>query len=402
MKSTFFSFSCFALFLVVFAGCSSNDDSDPEVKNYQKVNTLAVETIKAFLTSSGQSQMVDDIFYGVDIYTYQYPMEYMGKNITASGLVCVPVAAGKSFPVLSFQHGTMVAKNEAPSVSYAYLTHLSLSMLAGMGYVLVIPDLVGFGSSSDYFHPYLNKESNVDAVVSMLESVKALPEGTLSGVSTNDSLFLAGYSQGGWITLATMQYLELQNNTGWDVIGTACGAGPYNPEQLMNYVLQQETYPKPFYLAYVLLSYIEDGTISDQLSIYFNEPYASRVKGLFDGINSGTTIDAGLTTVTRDLFTEDVFDYPELSAYDELKEAFAQNRVEAWHNETPLLLLHGEMDTYIPRELSDTIYSQFIRAGSENVTYQPIPLNDHNTAAIPAIAIAVEWFQIFKNSPVEL
>ncbi len=401
--------SRFPIFLVVItlvasiASCSKGEDPEPNTVNYKKVNSLTTETIKTFLTSSGQSQMVDMIFYGVDIYTYKYPMEYQGKTISASGLVCVPIAAGDRFPVLSFQHGTMVAKNEAPSVANTSLMQLSLAMLSGLGYMLIIPDLVGFGSSSDFFHPYLNKESNVNAVVSMLESVKALPDGALSGVSPNDSLFLVGYSQGGWITLATMQHLESQNNSDWNVIGTVCGAGPYNPEQLMNYVLQQESYPKPFFLAYVLLAYINDGTISDNLSIYFNEPYATKVKGLFDGVKTGTSIDAELTTVTHELFDANVFDYTNHSEYAELKLAFEQNRVEAWQNETPLLLLHGEMDTYIPIELSDTLYSRFLQTGSENVIYQSIPLNDHNTAAIPAISIAMNWFQSFRiNEPLTL
>lgn len=396
-KITFRNVVVLATLIFVFS--CSKDDKEPVAKvSYQKVSSYTVVTIKAFLTSSGQSSLTTDVAYNIDVYTYNYPLEYQGNTITASGLVCVPVSSGKSFPVLSFQHGTIVAYNEAPSVAYSYINQISLSMVASLGYVMVIPDLIGFGKSTDYFHPYLSKQAHIDAVIGMLTSIKDLPDGTLSGASVNDSLFLAGYSQGGWITLATMDYLENQNSSNWNLIGTACGAGPYNPEQLMNYVLAQDVYPKPFFLAYVLIGYMNDGTLSNSLATYFKEPYASTVTGLFNGLNTGTTIDAGLTTSTHQLFNESLFNYSQDASYLELKNAYEANKVEAWQNETPLLLLHGEMDTYVPITISDSIYQQFIEKGSTQITYQPIPLNDHNTAAIPAIAIAIEWFQNLKIS----
>jgi len=47
--------------------------------------------------------------------------------------------------------------------------------------------------------------------------------------------------------------------------------------------------------------------------------------------------------------------------------------------------------------LSDSIYSQFIASGSNHVQYETIPFADHNSAAIPAIARSIEWFQQLRN-----
>jgi len=383
-------------FSILLTACSTNDNPEPEVKSYEKVQSMTVESMQTFLSFAGQAELAGQIQYPVDIYSYNYPMEYQGKTITASGLVCVPVTNGENFPVVSFQHGTLVAKNEAPTASFSTVTSISIASLSGLGYILLIPDLIGFGSSFEYFHPYLVKKSNVDAVSAMLNSLTDLPNGALSGTNPNDSLFLAGYSQGGWITLAAMQELE-NNNNGWNLIGTACGAGPYNPEQLMQYVLKQESYPKPFFLAYVLLSFVEDGTITQGMEHYFNEPYAAKIPALFDGTLNGTAIDAELTTSTHDLMQAGLFSYHEGTEYNELKASFSKNKVDAWQNQTPLMLLHGTNDTYIPQELSDSIYSQFIASGSEQVQYETIPFADHNSAAIPAIARSIEWFQQLRN-----
>ncbi len=396
LKNWLKSTSFIILFSTILSACSTNDNPEPEVKNYNKVYSMSVETMQSYLSFAGQTQLAGQINYPVDIYSYNYPMNYQGKTITVSGLICVPVTNGGNFPVVSFQHGTLVAKNEAPSVSFSSVTSISIASISGLGYILLIPDLIGFGASNEYFHPYLVKKSNVDAVTAMLSSLSDLPNGALSGTNPNDSLFLAGYSQGGWITLAAMQ--EIENNTnGWNLIGTACGAGPYNPEQLMQYVLKQESYPRPFFLAYVLLSFVEEGAITQSMEHYFNAPYAEKIPTLFDGTLNGAAIDMELTTNTHDLMQAGLFTYQQGSDYDELKASFNTNKVDAWPNQTPLLLLHGTNDTYIPQELSDSIYSQFNALGSNQVFYETLPFTDHNSAALPAIVRSIDWFQQLRN-----
>jgi pimeloyl-ACP methyl ester carboxylesterase len=396
LKNWLKSASFIILFSAILTACSTNDNPEPEVKNYKKVLSMTVESMQSFLIFAGQTQLAGQINYPVDIYSYNYPMNYQGKTITASGLICVPVTNGDNFPVVSFQHGTLVAKNEAPSASFSSVTSISIASLSGLGYILLIPDLIGFGASFEYFHPYLIKKNNVDAVTAMLGSLSDLPNGALSGTNPNDSLFLAGYSEGGWITLAAMQEIE-NNNNGWNLIGTACGAGPYNPEQLMQYVLQQESYPRPFFLAYVLLSFVEDGTITQGMEHYFNPPYAEKIPILFDGTLNGAAIDVELNTNTHELMQAGLFTYQQGSDYNELIASFNTNKVDAWQNQTPLLLLHGTNDTYIPQELSDSIYSQFNALGSNQVQYETIPFTDHNSAATPAIVRSIDWFQQLRN-----
>jgi pimeloyl-ACP methyl ester carboxylesterase len=323
-------------------------------------------------------------------------MTYREQEIQASGLVCVPVSQGNSFPVMSFQHGTIVAKSEAPSLSYNSIQNIMVAGIAGAGYVLIVPDLIGFGASESFFHPYLVKESNVNAVVAMLDAVNELPQGSLNGSSINDSLFLAGYSQGGWAAMGVLENLE-NSNSKWNVIATACGAGPYNPELVLDYVLENDTYLKPFFLPYVLLSFIEDRTIYGDMSKYFNEPYASKIPTLYDGINTGSQIDVELSTNTTVLIASGLYSYKTDTNYAEVLDSFEKNRVYAWETDAPILLMHGANDVYIPPVLSESIFSDFQAAGATQVSYVSIPQADHNTAAAPAIGLALNFFKQYRS-----
>jgi pimeloyl-ACP methyl ester carboxylesterase len=379
---------------VLFVGC--NKDSEPDKKEYEKVLSLNSETIKQFLLQSGQSQLAQMVKYSVDIYTYNYKVTYKDKPLTLSGIICVPVSIGNEFPVLSFQNGTITANSEAPSISYNSLQSIAIEGLAGLGYFMVIPDKIGFGSSSDVFHPFLIKEHNVMAVTEMLGAIKELPDGELSGSSPNDSLFLLGYSHGGWVTMAAVKELESNNPNNWILIAAGCGAGPYKPKQVMEYALSSETYGKPYYMSFVILSFLNEGVIANSMTDFYNEPYAGKISDLFDGINTGGQIDAQLTQINADLYTDEFLkNYPN-GNYENLQKALVENEIQAWLNKTPIMLTHGQNDAYIPILVSESMYLNFLSIGSENVEYLPIPLTDHISAAIPSIASSLVWFQTFK------
>lgn len=385
----------FALFLFILNSCSEEEPAivEPEI-SYELKSSISVDDMKLYLGFIGMTELSNQINYGVDVYYLEYPMEHLGKTITASGLVCVPQEEGLSFPVISFQHGTLIEKSDAPSLSASSLQTRGMSAIAGVGYVVSIPDLIGFGSSSDYFHPYFHKESNVNATLKMLEAIKQVPEGDFSGVSISDSLFLTSYSQGGWITLAALEALE--NNTyhlnDYTVMGTVCGAGPYDPEIVRQYVMNLEEYEQPYYMPYVLLSFQETNYNVGDMSVYFKEPYATDIPGLYNGTNSGGEINAALTRTTADFYTDAFLTNFSDSRFDELRNAFVENRVNAWTCKTPLKLAHGDNDTYVPIEASVDMYNELLDQNSSNVELLVLPNLDHSTGVVPTIEIALSFF----------
>lgn len=383
---------CVVLFISV-ASCNKDENTEEQEPKYSPVQILPVNMIQSNLIAIGQSKLADEAKYGVSVYKFTYPVNYNDQEITASGLMAFPNNAGE-YPLLSFQHGTMVAKNEAPTANI--FNSMLYTSIASFGYVVVVPDLIGFGNSQDYFHPYLIKAPNVAAISNMIQGVKNIPASDVNGASANDSLFLIGYSQGGWLTLAQHEYMEKTDDLGMQLIASSCGAGPYNPELVMQYTMQQQTYEKPYYLAYVLLSFIKNGDIENDLDIYFQEPYASEIPNLFNGTNSGDQIDAALTQNIQDLYQPDLLTNYNNQVYDDLRQALDANRIHAWNNQAPILFTHGEADRYIPPMGTDSIFQEFLNAGSNLNSMTMYPELDHNTAAIPAIVGALYWFDALR------
>jgi len=397
VKNLFFKSTYLLLVSVLlFSSCTKDDDESEKKTNYIKVVSLTQNTIKTLLTNFSQTELAALVKYDVDIYTYTYRVNYMGNSITASGVICVPISSGTDFPVLCYQHGTLVAHSEAPSIAYNYPQNMAVESMAGLGYVLVIPDEIGFGSSSDYLHPYLVKESNVMAVTEMLASIREIPKGDLSGSGFNDSLFLMGYSHGGWVTMGVAKELENSSTHNWKLIATASGAGPYYPEMVMNYAFSNKTYEKPFFFAYGMLSYIDNASISNSLTDFYKEPYASKIPNLFDGANSGTIIDDELSQINSELYTDNFLNNYPNGQFLQLQTALKNNETGAWKNSSPILLIHGENDTYIPKTVSDSIFNSFINMGSNNVELLTIQLTNHNTAAVPALSSSLLWFANYK------
>lgn len=64
---------------------------------------------------------------------------------------------------------------------------------AADGYLVIMPDYIGLGKG-DKFHLYQNSESEATACLDMLLAIQEL--NTKISISTNEQLFLTGYSQG--------------------------------------------------------------------------------------------------------------------------------------------------------------------------------------------------------------
>lgn len=390
----------FVLVVSIFSSCSDNgsNESIESQVTYELKGSLTKEEIQLFMLVGGLIDLVDEIKYGVDIYYVEYPFNYLGVKTIASGLVCVPQSEGGAFPVLSFQHGTMVKKSEAPTASISSPLTKGIAAMAGGGYIVSIPDMIGFGASSDYLHPYFNKQANAEASIELLNALHEIPAGDLSGVHLNTDLYLSGYSQGGWITLAVLETIEkeLYEIKDFNVKAVVCGAGPYDPAIVMEYAMGLEEYPQPFYMPYVLLSFKEEGYDIGNLNKYFQEPYATNIPSLYDGTLKGSEINTQLTTVTADFYTELFLTNSDNSEFAVVNKAMAENSIEAWATNTPLLFIHGDADTYVPKETSIVMHDQMLEKGGSNVYIELLPNRDHTTAAISSIGKSLLYFKTLQ------
>ncbi|SHE68601.1 Pimeloyl-ACP methyl ester carboxylesterase [Mariniphaga anaerophila] len=389
------------LLVISFSACHNlfnNEEEEPETTylvGYEMVRSylpVMVETMFDQMVKLYPEMAVvqERVKHGIIIYKISYKTTFNGESKLASGLVCVPTGEG-SFPIMSYQNGTNTLHSNAPSVNPNYELYLLLEAVASTGFVVSLPDYLGFGASDNMFHPYLHKESTVQTVVDMLRAVDELAD--IRNFSLNKDLYLAGYSQGGWATLQVQKAIEENYSGEFNLKASAPGAGPYDLNFVNQYILGQSTYPMPYFVGYMFDSYSHFEEMTTPIEEIFNEPYAAKIPTLYDGTKSGVEINAELSTNISELFTENYrTNFNTDESYSSLITMLEANSIEAWNTSVPTKIIHGTADTFVPAQVSNSIQQDFVSKGAQNVEFIPIPNVDHIDGIVPAGLYSIGWF----------
>jgi len=385
--------------LLLQAGCKREAFAEPSPVTAEKDLYVSSELLvsapqsmlQALATSNGYDTYATRIKYGVSVYRMVYTTSYRGRDIKASGLVCVPQNMTTPAPLISAQHGTIFTQNEAPS-TFASLSGFEL--LAAGGYVVLVPDYIGFGASKDIFHPYYDQKHSALAVVDMIKAGKSFCE--QQEVALNDKLFLAGYSEGGFVTLAAQKEIETNPAHGLQVTASAAGAGGYDLTSMLSSVASGQPYAYPAYLAYVLQAYNHTNGWNRPLHEFFREPYASKLPGLFNGAHSGGTINGQLANDPKQLFAPAFYQALQTSDQERaLKIALQANSFLNWAPQSPTRLYHGTADNIVPYDNSRLTFERFKALGATQTELIPIKDGTHGSALVPMLESMLPWMQTF-------
>ncbi len=395
------------LFFFIFQACKKELDTPNDfyqyLNGYQKISTLS----QSFITTIYRYQsiqypeiieLLNNTHYDVDIYRITYNTTYQDSGIIASGIVCIPNAP-EAFPILSFQNGTNTSHNNAPSVSIANSYFTLLQSLAGNGYILLIPDYFGFGSSVDILHPYYQKETNNQAIIDMIYAARELLDYYEGNATYTETCFLMGYSQGGWATLSALKEIESNQDIDFSVKAASCGAGAYNLINVANDILERDTFPGPLYLPYYIYSHQQYGSIHDPLEKFFKEPYSYDIPVLFNGNYTNSEVNNHLTDAIADLITADMINNLNVSEdFLELRTDLEHNSVEAWLVNSLLRFYHGNADNNVPINQSISIFNDFLSLGNnaEIVKYYELDGLNHETGILPWGINSIIWFNQLK------
>lgn len=386
--------------------CHNDDEARIEHEHLQYIDkslSYSSNSIKLILSTKlvefpELADIIDKVTYDVQLYKVRYKTNCHDSSVIASGLFCLPVSEGK-FPVISFQNGTNTSHDHAPSIDMLNESYMMIEVMASLGYVVLITDYIGFGSTSDMVHPYYHRQPTDQAVADLIRAFNEVELENPSLASGNDTLYMMGYSQGGWATLSSFREVE-SGYPDMYVSVVSCGAGAYDLPAMSEYVMGLETFPGPLYLPYFIYSHQVYGNIHDPLTKFFNNEYAQKIPDLFDGSYDNDEVNSQLTNSIPDLITADMLsNYATGSGFSELREVLYENSISGWNTQTPLRLYHGTIDDNVPPGQSSDLYEDFIDAGTSTSTIQYIPLDGytHGTGLLPWGVMTINWFNSIEN-----
>ena len=305
--------------------------------------------------------------YSVSSYRLNYvTTDKNGAKVTASGLVSVPVkTAGARSPVLSYQHASTFRNNQAPSIKVEAVE--PPLVLASLGYIVVSPDYVGFGASYGVEHPYLTSSPSSRAVIDMLSAAQTWRR--QAGVADNGQLFLAGYSEGGYATMAAHRAIHQQGGELKTQLQAAVpGAGPYDVQETLDEQLDRV---RKLFPPLALL--IDPDHLSDASESVRNEVRRLLLRQMVpeDG-------DVRYQTLFMDRFLAD----------DKAGIAAEHSVHLGWAPSVPVYLFHGRGDLTVPYSAAESARDTLRAAGATDVT-----LTDCTTPKFGHLDCVPEYFR---------
>ncbi len=335
--------------------------------------------------------------YGVNCYKVVYEtIDPLGGRTTASGGLYLPQHTGVNWPLFSFSHGTLTQTNDVPSEAVTLDSFAGIAF-ASVGYVSVVADLLGLGSSPG-LHPYLHAQSEATASVDMLRAARNYC--VSNSIGLNGQLFLAGYSQGGHTVMALQRELERYHTNEFTVTACAPMAGPYDMSGVeLNDILSPRCPPNPYYAAYVLVAYQSVYSLAPGWADLLVPPYNTTIPPLFNGNTSSTNINSAMPACNiSSILVPTVLSALTNDPGSPLYQALRDNDLYRWKPVAQMRLYHCSGDLDVLPANSQVAYSNFFAQGATNVQLiDPSPGADHSGCVIPALTNAEAWFQTLRQ-----
>jgi poly(3-hydroxybutyrate) depolymerase len=236
MKAIQVRISTLALCAVLAACGGGGDQAAPAratIVTAQLAGHVTAAQVDAGTTASGAIALTGAAVCDVDVrYVLYMTRDPAGNPATASAGVLVPsgsaAACTGNRPVVLYAHGTTTTKSKnMADVANDGEAALQMAMFAAQGFIVVMPNYLGYDKSSLWYHPYLNAESQALDMVDGLRAASAHLASS-SAVKPSGKLFITGYSQGGHVAMATHKVIERDYAGEFSVTASGPMSGPYN------------------------------------------------------------------------------------------------------------------------------------------------------------------------------
>jgi pimeloyl-ACP methyl ester carboxylesterase len=406
--------------LLALSACGGGGSGSGSANGLGASANLPVSTLKGSITPQQLSILLASSgvsfgrspTYNVNYYKVSYQTTApSGSVVTASGLLLVPQkAAGATSPLLSVQHGTITSQGFAPSNANLAVPNSVPSdvwgsvVAASFGYVVVMPDYLGYGDSQSLFHPYVQSAPAATTTIDMIRASKKILAGL--GITASQQLFLAGYSEGGYATLATQKQIETSLSAEFTLTASEPGSGPYDLTGTVNTLMgaaDMAGKTRPGYFAFVVDAYHAYYDSSSPLGNYFTSSALACANTYFAGGWYGSNTSGNFESCVGSTVTANVLNSTFIADYNAnststnaLKQAFAANDIYDWTPHVPTRFYYSPNDEAVPPANTTTAYSTMQTRGSTAVQIATCPLTGittyHGSCSTPYLGDMLAFF----------
>ena len=331
--------------------------------------------------------------YDVNAYRVTYDMPFLGDTIEVSGALFVPQGFDYpcGLPIHIYMHGTIFDRTDAPS--FLSIEGSFGGLMSTLGQLVLMPDYVGLGTS-ELMHPYVHADSESDAGFYMMRAADALSDEL--GYALNGQNFISGYSQGGHAAMALARDLTTTAyGDEFPLSGAVPGSGPYDISGTQfPQTFEFETYSNPAYLAYNVIGWNSVyGTLYDDLSEVFQEPYASTMLDLLDGTNDAETINNACPSTLEEFLQPGLVEQIQNDPMHPFQLAALDNDVYQWIPEAPVEMYYCTQDEQVFYQNALVADAWMTENGSTLHSSTNLGAYDHGQCAGLAIFGGTLWIQ---------
>jgi hypothetical protein len=396
-----------ALFITI-TSCKKEEKDIPvsveTLTGSEFIGTMTVEQLRSVLNDYAAFKLF--VQTGINLYRIDYNTSCNNKKLKVSGLIIIPAAVSAKTPVVVYNHGTS-DRNGTPSRSNT----TSFSMDVGLCYafasifqcVILIPDYIGYGTSSSVTHPYIHAETLGMTTFDMIRAYVDYTRITPGATEANKNIVILGYSEGGYTSVALHKTIQ-ESGSDINIVKTYAGAGPYDIENFVKDVLRQD---KEF-AAHILSSYLWVLSTYKEYSGY-SKPYDEIFSDSDNDILKNNNYDLGylvqypINLNPKNLFRESFIDAILNDNDTDIQTIFKENTLTDFVPSDSLILFHSEADSWVFVNNTINTFSKMKSKGAP-VRCEIIPEyehKDHSDAAMVFLISSVRNMfatQVFATS----
>jgi len=346
-------------------------------------NASLLESILNLITTEDFDFTFENVSSQKIIYQTQ---DLEGNLIEASGVLFLPTASEPK-GIVSLQHSTIQSNDQAPSNSVVGANEYTVGALfASSGYLTIMPDHIGYGISNAQRHLYELKDTYTHSTYDLL--LASHDYLTNNSLEIPEPLFLVGYSNGAYASLALHQFIEEEHAL--EVTETFAGAGAYDKTTFTKSLLTSDQ-DLDFLGTYLWVLDVYNKTypnLNRPWNEYLQEPFASQITSLGDLAASvpDELIDLNAQNLFLETFIEGILENTD----EAFLNALADNDVVDWTPLAPINLYHGTEDDFVFPLNSENAFEQFQSNGA-TVSYQLLEAESHSATAVPF------FFEVLKR-----